>query len=82
LIPKPTDGEVESFSLRTIEEVKSALARGEFVKTATMVYTAYLIRHGLLTAEMEPRIPELCARLHRKHDIFIWEDLVADLTGT
>lgn len=69
--PTPCDGEVEEFKLMTIEEVQDALARGEFKLNCAMTWMAYFIRHGILAAENEPDFLEICARLHRKHDLFI-----------
>jgi hypothetical protein len=32
---------------------------------------AHFIRHGIVNAGNEPKIIEVCARLHRKHDLFV-----------
>jgi isopentenyldiphosphate isomerase len=67
----PFDGEAESFTLMTLEEVQEALKRGEFKLNCAMTWMAFLIRHGHVNAEIEPHLTEICARLHRKHDLFI-----------
>ena len=36
-----------------------------------MTWMAYLVRHGVVNAENEEYLVEICARLHRKHDIFV-----------
>ena len=71
VIPGPNDGEVENFELMTLEEVQAALGRGKFTPNRTLTYVAHFIRHGIVNAANEERIIELCARLHRKHDLFI-----------
>jgi 8-oxo-dGTP pyrophosphatase MutT (NUDIX family) len=71
VVPQQHDGEVESFELMSLEEVQAALMRGEFTPNRTLTYIAHFVRHGIVNAENEERIVELCARLHRKHDLFI-----------
>ena len=71
IIPKPFDGEVEEFTLKTLEEVRKALAQGEFKLNCAMTWMAYLIRHGIVNAENEPNLLEIDSRLHRKHDLLI-----------
>ncbi|PMD24757.1 hypothetical protein NA56DRAFT_668695 [Hyaloscypha hepaticicola] len=71
VILKPNDGEVEEFKLMTLEEVKDALARGEFKLNCAITWMAFLIRHGHVTAENEENLIEICVRMHRKHEFFI-----------
>lgn len=71
VIPKIGDGEVGEIQLKTLEEVRSALANGEFKLNCAMTWLSFLIRHGHLNAENEPDLIEICSRLHRKHDLFI-----------
>ncbi|KAK3332667.1 hypothetical protein B0T19DRAFT_448592 [Cercophora scortea] len=73
MIPRPGNDEVEAFTLMTLDDVKGALMEGEFVANRAMVWLAYLIRHGVMTAENEPDFIEICQRLQRKHDLFIVE---------
>ena len=70
-MPKPCDGEVEEFILIGIEEVVGALRRGEFKLNCGMTWMSYLVRHGIVNAENEKRLVEICARMHRKHDLFV-----------
>jgi isopentenyldiphosphate isomerase len=70
MIPKPFNGDVEKFKLMTLQEVVEAIHRGEFNFRA-MTWVAHFIRHGIVNAENEPKIIEVCARLHRKHDLFV-----------
>lgn len=64
--PKPCDSEVEAFYLLTVDEVKQALANGEFKPNCSMVLIDFFIRHGVLTPENEPDFLEISARLHRR----------------
>jgi hypothetical protein len=73
IVPRPGNDEVETFTLMTLDEIKTALTEGEFVANQAMVWLAYLIRHGVVTPENEPDLVEVCQRLQRKHDLFIAE---------
>ena len=66
VIPEPGDNEVEDFYLWTIDEVKKALAEGQFKPNCAMVLLDFFIRHGILTAEKEKDYTEIVSRLHRK----------------
>ena len=63
---KPKDDEVESFELLTIDQVREALANGEFRPSSTMVLLDFLIRHGFVTAENERDYAEIVSRIHRR----------------
>ncbi|KAJ8110619.1 hypothetical protein ONZ43_g5828 [Nemania bipapillata] len=71
VVPRIGDGEVGSIELMTVEEVRKAMARGEFKMTCNMTYLAFFIRHGYITAENEPNFVEICSRLNRYHRLFI-----------
>lgn len=71
MIPKPCDGEVEEFTFKTLAEVQDALAGGEFKWNCAMTWMAYFIRNGIVNADNEPDLVEICSRLHRKLDIFV-----------
>lgn len=66
VIPKPGDNEVDDFYLWSVDEVKSALAEGEFKPNCAAVLLDFFIRHGILTAEIEKDYMEIVSRLHRK----------------
>ncbi|PVI02533.1 thiamine pyrophosphokinase-related protein-like protein [Periconia macrospinosa] len=68
VVPKPSDDEVEEFYLWSIEEVKAAMAKGEFKPNCALVMLDFFIRHGFLTAENERDFIEIVARLHRKFE--------------
>jgi len=63
--------EVEEFKLMTLEEVRSGIDANAFIPGARLVYTAHFIRHGIVTAESDDRLEEVCARLHRRHRLFV-----------
>ena len=66
VVPKPCDGEVEEFYLWSVDEVKRALAEGQFKPNCAMVLLDFFVRHGVLTAENEKDYAEIVSRLHRK----------------
>ncbi|CEJ58487.1 Putative Thiamin pyrophosphokinase-related protein [Penicillium brasilianum] len=66
VIPKPCDNEVEEFNLLSVDEVKEAMARGEFKPNCAIVILDFFIRHGILTAENEPDYLDIMASLHRR----------------
>ncbi|KAK2737433.1 hypothetical protein FQN57_007523 [Myotisia sp. PD_48] len=67
-IPKPCDTEVEYFRLWSIDQVKEALANGEFKPNCAIVLIDFFVRHGVITPENEPDYMEIIARIHRRHD--------------
>jgi isopentenyldiphosphate isomerase len=67
----PNDGEAQEFNLMSLEEVITALRTGQFKLNCAMTWMAFLIRHGHVNAENEPKLTEITSRLHRKHDLFI-----------
>jgi len=68
IVPKPGDNEVEDFYLWTLDEVKVALAKGEFKPNTAVVMLDFFIRHGILTAENEKDYIEIVARMHRRFE--------------
>ncbi|KAH6635221.1 NUDIX hydrolase domain-like protein [Chaetomium sp. MPI-SDFR-AT-0129] len=65
ITPRPKDGEVESFSLRTVEEVQEQLAQGMWKPNCALVMLEFFARHGILTPDNDPHYAELNARAHR-----------------
>ncbi|OQO09527.1 hypothetical protein B0A48_04929 [Cryoendolithus antarcticus] len=65
VVPKPSDDEVESFELKSVEEVKKDLRDGSFKPNCAVVLLDFFVRHGIITAEDEDYV-ELVARLHRR----------------
>ncbi|KAI0482140.1 NUDIX domain-containing protein [Xylariaceae sp. FL0804] len=67
ITPRPRDGEVAAFYLWSVDEVRAALARGEFKPNTALVMLDFFVRHGILTREDEPDdYDEIVARMHRK----------------
>jgi 8-oxo-dGTP pyrophosphatase MutT (NUDIX family) len=65
IIPFPKDGEVESFSLHTVEEIQEQLAQGRWKPNCAMIMLDFFLRHGIYTPENEPYYDELRDRAHR-----------------
>ncbi len=65
VVPSPKDGEVESFSLCTVDEIQELLAAGRFKPNCAVVMLDFFIRHGILTRENEPCYDEIVRRSHR-----------------
>ncbi|KAM7204451.1 putative NUDIX hydrolase 3 superfamily [Naviculisporaceae sp. PSN 640] len=65
VVPAPKDGEVESFSLCTVEEIQEQLARGMWKPNCAVVMLDFFQRHGICTPDNEPHYDDLLARAHR-----------------
>lgn len=65
-VPRPVDGEAESFQLMTIDEIRERMLLGEFKPNCALVICDFLIRHGILTPQNEPNYLEILSRIHRK----------------
>lgn len=68
LVPVAGDGEAEEIILLSIDDLKTALANGEFTPANGEVVLDFFIRHGILTFENEPNYARIVARLHRSHE--------------
>jgi len=66
IIPRPNDGEVESFDLCTVEEIQEQLSKGRFKPNCALVMVDFFIRHGILTTAEEPNLEEICQHIHRE----------------
>lgn len=66
IVPKPNDGEVDSFNLFSLQEVVTTLQNAEFKPNSALVMVDFLIRHGFITPENEPNYLEIVSRMHRK----------------
>jgi len=66
MTPKPSDGEVESFFLWSVDTVKEALSEGRFKMNCAICLIDFMIRHGIVTAENEPNYYEIVERIHRR----------------
>ncbi|KAI9438326.1 NUDIX hydrolase domain-like protein [Lactarius indigo] len=68
----PMDGEVESFELLPLDEVVARMHAGEFKPNCAVVLIDFMVRHGHLTPENEPRYLEITQRLHGQFDLERW----------
>lgn len=66
IIPEPNDGEVESFMLCTVDEVKEQLAAGRWKPNCAVIMLDFFVRMGILTRENEPQLDNIEARLRRQ----------------
>ncbi|CAO1617436.1 unnamed protein product [Sympodiomycopsis kandeliae] len=64
VIPKPIDGEAQDFQLLQVDDVRNKMASGQFKPNCALVIIDFLIRHGVITAENEPRYLEANSLLH------------------
>ncbi|KAI0046807.1 hypothetical protein FA95DRAFT_1559759 [Auriscalpium vulgare] len=68
----PGDTEVEVFKLMPMEEVISRMHAGEFKPNCAVVLLYFLIRHGHVTPDNEPRFLEINTRIHGRFDLDRW----------
>ncbi|CAG7632322.1 unnamed protein product [Allacma fusca] len=70
-VPINQDGEVESFTLVTLQEALDWALAPEFKTTSCPVILDFLVRHGFITPQNEPDFPQLMELLHVPlHSIF------------
>jgi isopentenyldiphosphate isomerase len=62
--PKIGDGEVESFKLMTIDEVKEALISDNFKPNSAAITLDFLMRKGIVNAENDPNYLYIIKKLH------------------
>ncbi|KAJ3504136.1 hypothetical protein NLJ89_g8100 [Agrocybe chaxingu] len=65
LIPKTNalDGEVETFELQDVDQVLKNLLEGQFKSSSALAIVDFLIRHGYVTEDTDPRFMEVCRLL-------------------
>lgn len=62
--PHNQDNEVEKFELVTASETVNRILSPDFKTTSCPVIIDFLVRHGIINPENEPRFPELVELLH------------------
>ncbi|KAJ1649974.1 hypothetical protein IWQ61_009098 [Dispira simplex] len=62
----PNDGEVDSFQLFSMDELKRRILGGEFKPDSAMIIIDFLVRHGVITPENEPVYLAILACGHRR----------------
>ncbi|CAE6402332.1 unnamed protein product [Rhizoctonia solani] len=65
-VPKPLDGEVESFELMNWEVVIEKMKAGEFKRNSALALVDFFVRHGIVTPENEPNYLEIVTRMHSR----------------
>ncbi|KAG8701040.1 hypothetical protein FRC11_012482 [Ceratobasidium sp. 423] len=68
-VPKPLDGEVESFELMNWEAVIEKMKAGEFKRNSALVLLDFFVRHGIVTPENEPNYLEIVTRMHGRFGV-------------
>ncbi|KAF8586904.1 hypothetical protein K439DRAFT_1339477 [Ramaria rubella] len=63
-VPRPLDGEVDSFELNDLDTVIGKMHKNLFKPNCALVLVDFLIRHGKVTAETEPNYLDIVTRLH------------------
>lgn len=64
VVPRNTDGEIESFQLMKVQDVLDRVrSTDDFKFNVTLVLTDFFIRHGILSPDSEPDYLELLSRL-------------------
>lgn len=77
VIPTPADGEVESFILMPVDEVRRRMEEGEFKPNVCPVMIDFMMRHGLITPESEGegRYVDISNRLRRRLPVPLDSDI-------
>lgn len=65
-MPYPSDGEVADFITMSEAQVMEALYGEDFKPIVGIQWLAHFYRHGVLNADNEPQLLEICSRTHRK----------------
>ena len=63
-VPVNTDGEVETFYLMNLDQVKKAIISTEFKPNSAAILLGFLIRKGLVNPDEFPKYIELIELLH------------------
>ena len=67
-VPKPNDGEVDEFITMTESQVMKALDEEDFKPTLGVLWVGHFYQHGIIDADNEPYLHDICMRFHRKLD--------------
>ncbi|XP_039259163.2 uncharacterized protein LOC120335663 [Styela clava] len=61
--PKPLDGEMQTFTLFNIDEIKNLIIQDNFKPNCAAITLDFLIRHGFVTPDNEPKYAEIVQRM-------------------
>lgn len=70
-VPYANDGEADGFVTMSESRVLESLFEEDFKPIVGVQWVAHFYRHGVLTAENEPHLLEICSRVHRKIEPFM-----------
>jgi len=71
-VPNNIDGEVSEFRLVDLEQVVDIVTSEDYKSTSSPIALDWLIRHGHLSAEVEPDLPEVVELLHLPlHNLYV-----------
>ncbi|KAF8508721.1 NUDIX hydrolase domain-like protein [Hysterangium stoloniferum] len=62
--PRPSDGEVQSFNLESLDGIIQKMHEGLFKPNCALVLVDFMIRHGHIIPENEPNYLDITTRLH------------------
>jgi len=63
-VPHNNDGEVSDWQLVPVEEVVKVICSADFKITSSPVVVDWLIRHGIVTHDSQPDLPEIVELIH------------------
>ncbi|KAJ7594380.1 nudix hydrolase 20 [Mycena floridula] len=82
-VPKPLDGEVESFELMTAGEVKQKMQQGGLFKpNCALVLVDLFVRLGIITPDNEPDYMKIVTRLHGQFEYEQWKNCSSPTTAS
>lgn len=64
--PKPNNGEVDEFIAMTESQIMDSLYTDVFKPALVMLWIDHFYRHGIIDADNEPYLQEICSSVHRK----------------
>ena len=62
--PGNNDGEVESFKLVPVEEMRGLIISDQYKITSSAIALDWLIRNGIVTPETDPDFPAIVENIH------------------
>ncbi|KAH9927950.1 nudix hydrolase 20 [Epithele typhae] len=75
VVPKPMDGEVDSFELLPMSKVAELIKTGMFKYNCSIVIIDLMIRQGFITPDNEPDYQEIVTRLHGRFEYERWSQV-------
>jgi 8-oxo-dGTP pyrophosphatase MutT (NUDIX family) len=69
MVLAPGEAAVSEIVLLNVEQLKVALAKGEFAPLTGCLILDFFVRHGILTFENEPNYISIASRMHKPLDL-------------